>query len=413
MWRLLNIMNKMKIINRPIYTARITPFIGKGIIKVLTGQRRVGKSYILMQLIAEIKATSPTANIVFINLEYEEFRLIKNDVDLFDYLKDKFKTEVDNYLFIDEVQDIVGFEHVLRSLQSKNTCDIFVTGSNAKMLSSELSTYLAGRYIEFHIHSLSYSEFLVFHKLEESNQTLMNYLTYGGLPYLSNLSLTDDYAFEYLRNVYSTILLKDVVQRENIRNVDFLETLLHYAADNVGNLFSANNISKYLKSQRTEMNTNQVINYLRSLSNAYIINKVGRIDINGLKKFEIGEKYFFEDIGLRNCQIGFSLQRDIHKLIENAVFLHLKNLQYDVFVGKKDQLEIDFVGVKQGKKVYIQAAYLISDENTQKHEFGNLQAIQDNYPKYVVSLDEFYRESDNQGIKHLHLREFLMKTLLE
>lgn len=413
MWRLLNTMNKMKIINRPIYTARITPFIGKGIIKVLTGQRRVGKSYILMQLMAEIRATSPTSNFVFINLEYEEFRQIKNDVDLFDYLKDKFKTGVENYLFIDEVQDIIGFEHVLRSLQSKNTCDIFVTGSNAKMLSSELSTYLAGRYIEFHIQSLSYSEFLVFHKLDDSNQTLMNYLTYGGLPYLSNLSLTDDYAFEYLRNVYSTILLKDVVQRESIRNVDFLETLLHYAADNVGNLFSANNISKYLKSQRTDMNTNQVINYLRSLGNAFIINKVGRIDINGLKKFEIGEKYFFEDIGLRNCQIGFSLQRDIHKLIENAVFLHLKNLQYDVFVGKKDNLEIDFVGLKQGKKIYIQAAYLISDENTQKREFGNLLSIQDNYPKYVVSLDEFYRESDNEGIKHLHLREFLLKTKLE
>jgi uncharacterized protein len=406
-------MNKMKVINRPIYSARITPFIGKGIIKVLTGQRRVGKSYILMQLMAEIKAASPTANIVFINLEYEEFRQIKNDVDLFDYLKDKFKPTVENYLFIDEVQDVVGFEHVLRSLQSKNSCDIFVTGSNAKMLSSELSTYLAGRYVEFHIHSLNYSEFLVFHKLEDNNQALMNYLTYGGLPYLSNLALTDDFAFEYLRNVYSTILLKDVVQRENIRNIDFLETLINYTADNVGNLFSANNISKYLKSQRTDMNTNQVISYLRSLSNAYIINKVGRIDINGLKKFEIGEKYFFEDIGLRNSQIGFSLQRDIHKLIENAVYLHLRTLQYDVFVGKKDNVEIDFVGVKQGKKIYIQATYLLTDDTTKNREFGNLRSIQDNYPKYVVSLDEFYRESDNQGIKHVHLREFLNKIALD
>ena len=408
MHRLLNIKNKMKIISRPIYTERIKPFIGKGIIKVLTGQRRVGKSCILQQLIIDIQETNPYANIVFINLEYEEFRHIKTETDLFDYLKDKFFTEKENYLFIDEVQDIVGFEHVLRSLQSKNTCDIFVTGSNAKMLSSELSTYLAGRYIEFHIHSLIYSEFLVFHKLVDNNQSLMLYLTYGGLPYLSMLSLTDEYVFEYLRNVYSTILLRDVVQRENIRNVDFLETLLRYAADNVGSLFSASNISKYLKSQRTEINTNQVISYLRSLTNAYIINKVGRIDINGLKKFEIGEKYFFEDIGLRNCHLGFSLQRDIHKLIENAVFLHLKNLQYDVFVGKKDNFEIDFVGVKQGKRVYVQATYLLTDENTQKREFRNLSIIQDNYPKYVVSLDEFYRESDNEGIKHLHLREFLI-----
>lgn len=413
MHRLLNIMNEMKIINRPIYTERIMPFVGKGIIKVLTGQRRVGKSCILQQLMTDIQSVSPEANIIFINLEFEEFRQIKTETDLFDYLKDKFIEGKDNYLFIDEVQDIIGFEHVLRSLQSKNTCDIFVTGSNARMLSSELSTYLAGRYIEFHIHSLSYSEFIVFHKLDDSNQSLMLYLTYGGLPYLSLLSLTDEFVFEYLRNVYSTILLRDVVQRENIRNIYFLETLLRYAADNVGSLFSSSNISKYLKSQRTEINTNQVISYLKSLSNAYIINKVGRIDINGLKNFEIGEKYFFEDIGLRNCQIGFSLQRDIHKLIENAVFLHLQGLQYDVFVGKKDNLEIDFVGIKQGKRVYVQATYMLSDELTQKREFGNLRSIQDNYPKYVVSMDEFYRESDNGGIKHLHLREFLKLTIID
>ncbi|MEI6555606.1 MAG: ATP-binding protein [Paludibacter sp.] len=403
----------MDIINRQIYTERIMPFVGKGIIKVLTGQRRVGKSCILLQLINEIKKSDSKANIVFINLEYDEFRQIRNDEDLFAYLQDKFLHEKSNYLFIDEVQDIEGFEHVLRSLHAKNTCDIFVTGSNAKMLSSELSTYLAGRYIEFHIQSLTYAEFLIFHKLDDSNQSLMSYLIYGGLPYLSILPLNDEFVFEYLRNVYSTIILRDVVQRENIRNVDFLETLLHYTADNVGSLFSANNISKYLKSQRTDISTPQVISYLRYLSNAYIINKVVRIDINGLKKFEIGEKYYFEDIGLRNSQIGFSLQRDIHKLIENAVYLHLRGLQYDVFVGKKDNLEIDFVGVKQGKRVYIQATYLLTDDNTKNREFGNLRSIQDNYPKYVVSLDEFYRESDIEGIKHLHLREFLLKMSLD
>jgi predicted AAA+ superfamily ATPase len=403
----------MKLIERPIYTERIKPFIDKGIIKVLTGQRRVGKSCILMQLINDIKLSNPTSNIVYINLEYEEFRQIRNEEDLFAYLQDKFLPEVKNYLFIDEVQDISGFEHVLRSLQSKDTCDIYITGSNAKMLSSELSTYLAGRYIEFYIQSLSYSEFLVFHTLKDDNQSLMMYLTYGGLPYLSNLALTDDYAFEYLRNVYSTILLRDVVQREKIRNVDFLETLLLYSADNVGSLFSANNISNYLKSQRTDISTNQVINYLRLLCNAYIINRVGRLDINGLKKFEIGEKYFFEDLGLRNCMIGFSLQRDIHKLMENAVFLHLQGLQYEVSVGKKDNLEIDFVGLKQGKRIYIQVTYLLVDEITKKREFGNLRSIQDNYPKFVVSLDEFYRESDNEGIKHFHLRDFLKMTNLE
>lgn len=402
----------MKIIDRPIYTNRIEPFIGKGIIKVLTGQRRVGKSYILKQLQKDIIEKEPQANIVYINMEFEEFRSIHNDSDLFEYLKDKLPADRNNYLFIDEVQDIEGFEHVLRSLQAKESCDIFITGSNAKMLSGELSTYLSGRYIEFHIHSLSFTEFLEFHNLPATNQSLTLYLTYGGLPYLSRLALTDELAFEYLRNIYATILLKDVVKREGIRNVDFLETLAIYAADNVGNLFSANNISRYLKSQRVDMSTTQVISYLKALSNAYLINKTGRMDVNGLKKFEVGDKYFFEDLGLRNCQLGFNLQRDIHKLLENAVYLHLSLLQYEVYVGQLEQQEIDFVGVKQGKRVYIQVTYLITDQKTREREFGNLMNIPDNYPKYVVSLDEFNQGSDVAGIVHLHLLDFLKLTEL-
>lgn len=322
-------------------------------------------------------------------------------------MKDKLSDDKENYLFIDEVQDIEGFEHVLRSLQAKDSCDIYITGSNARMLSSELSTYLSGRYIEFHIHSLSYTEFMEFHQLPDNNKTLMLYLTYGGLPYLSRLQLTDELAFEYLRNVYSTIFLKDVVRREGIRNVDFLETLALYAADNVGNLFSANNISKYLKSQKIEISTTQVINYLKALSNAYLINKVGRVDINGLKKFEVGDKYFFEDLGLRNCHLGFDVQRDIQKLLENAVFLHLRILQYEVYTGQKNKQEVDFVGVKQGAKVYVQVTYLMIDEATRNREFGSLMDIADNYPKYVVSLDEFNKGSNVEGIKHIHLADFL------
>ena len=235
---------------------------------------------------------------------------------------------------------------------------------------------------------------------------------YGGLPYLSKLALTDDMAFEYLRNVYSTILLKDVVKREGIRNIDFLETLALYMADNIGNLFSANNISKYLKSQRINMSTTQVINYLKALSNAFLVHKVGRIEINGLKKFEIGEKYFFEDMGLRNCHIGFNLQRDIHKLIENAIYLHLIVQQYDVYVGQQENLEIDFVAVKQDKKVYVQATYLMPDEKTREREFGNLMSIPDNYPKYVVSLDPLNTGGNVAGIHHLHLADFLKKENL-
>lgn len=401
----------MHLIDRPLYTDRIRPFMGKGMIKVLTGQRRVGKSCILQQLRNEITRTNPQARVVYINMEYEEFRSIRNDQDLFDYLRDKFTEGEANYLFIDEVQDIKGFEHVLRSLQAKDTCDIYITGSNATMLSGELATYLSGRYIEFHVHSLNYREFLLFHNLGESNRSLLLYLTYGGLPYLSRLQLTDELAFEYLRNLYSTILLKDVVKREGIRNVSFLETLALYAADNVGNLFSANNISRYLKSQRVDISTPQVINYLRALSNAFLINKASKIDVCGLRKFEVGDKYFFEDLGLRNCNLGFNLQRDIQKLMENAVYLHLKSLQYEVYIGSNVQKEIDFVGIRQGRRIYVQVTYLLADEATRQREFGNLMEIPDNYPKYVVSLDEFNRVSDVQGIQHLHLGEFLMREM--
>mgnify|MGYP003588138993 FL=1 len=397
----------MKIIDRPLYTKKIIPFIDKGIIKVLTGQRRVGKSCILQQIENFIKENNPEANIISINKEFEEFKYLQTDEDLSEYLKPRIMDDKNNYLFIDEIQDIKGFENVLRSLQAKDCCDIYITGSNATMLSSELSTYLSGRYIEFHIHSLGYREFMSFHQRADNDETLSLYLTYGGLPYLSRLELTDDMVFEYLRNVYSTILLKDVVKREGIRNVDFLETLSLYTADNVGNLFSASSISKYLKSQRIDISTIQVINYLKALNNAFLVDKIGRIDINGLKKFEIGDKFFFEDIGLRNCRLGFSLQRDIQKLMENAVYLQLSLLEYEIYTGEIGKREIDFVGIKNGKRVYVQVTYMMYDEKTSAREFGNLALINDNYPKYVVSMDRLNRGSDVNGIKHLYLSDFL------
>ncbi len=398
----------IQLIKRPSYTERIAPFINKNIIKVLTGQRRVGKSCILRQIQDHIMQTQPESNTICINKELEEYSFIRTHDDLSQYVKDHLKEGKANYLFIDEVQDIQGFENTLRSLQAQDACDIFITGSNATMLSSELSTYLSGRYVEFHIHSLTYQEFLEFHKVDASTQSLRNYLTFGGLPYLSNLPLEQEIVFEYLRNVYSTIILKDVVKREGIRNVDFLETLAIYTADNVGNLFSANNISRYLKSQHVNISALQVINYLKALQNAYLINKVRRIDVNGLHTFEIGDKYYFEDLGLRNCHFGFSMQKDIHKLMENAIFLHLAQQHYEVFTGQQTGgKEIDFVGRKGDEVIYIQSAYLLADEKTREREFGNLQAIRNNYPKYVVSLDEWTSGSSVDGIKHMHLGEFL------
>ena len=401
-----------QLINRQYYTELITPFINKNIIKVLTGQRRVGKSCILQQLRQQILESAPNANIIFINKEYEEFSAIRTSEDLSAYIIPRLHPDVTNYLFIDEVQDIQGFEHTLRSLQAQDSCDIFITGSNATMLSSELSTYLAGRYIEFHIHSLTYQEYLTFHRVEASTQSLRNYLTFGGLPYLSNLPQQQEIVFEYLGNVFSTILLKDIVKREGIRNVDFLESLVLYTADNVGNLFSANNISRYLKSQRVNISPLQVINYLRSLQQAYLIHKVRRIEVAGLKTFEIGDKYYFEDLGLRNCHLGFNLQRDIHKLIENAVYLHLLHCRFEVFTGQQSGgREVDFVARRGDKIIYIQATYLLSDDTTRQREFGNLLAIRNNYPKYVVSLDEWTSGSITDGIQHLHLATFLQMDL--
>lgn len=400
----------MNILNRTHYYNRLQPFIDKGIIKVLTGQRRVGKSCILIQTMNEIMQNNPQANIIYINKEQDEFRNIKNDVDLSEYVEKKLVKNKQNYLFIDEIQDITGFENSLRSLQSAEKCDIFCTGSNAKMLSSELSTYLSGRYIEFKIHSLSYTEFLEFHKLNDDDNALKKFLTYGGLPHLSHLTLTDEVAFEYLRNVYSTILLKDVVARENIRNVDFLETLVDYLADNVGNLFSANNIHKFLKSQKIDVSVNIIVNYLKALSNAYIINKVQRIDVKGLKKFEIGDKYYFEDLGIRNCKQYLEYAKDINKLMENTVYQHLKLNNYNVYIGKLDEQEIDFVAIKNDIKAYFQVAYLISDEKTHEREFGNLLKIDNSYPKYVITMDVFSSGSNYKGIKQIHLREFLKMT---
>lgn len=402
----------MDIIQRETYSERVKPFIGKDIIKVLTGQRRVGKSCILQQLAQDIRRGNSKANIVYVNMEYAENRALKSSESMAVYLESKFSKSRQNFLFIDEVQDIGGFENVLRSVQAKGQADIFVTGSNAKMLSGELATYLSGRYIEFHIGSLSYEEFLLFHTMEDNDESLMLYLKYGGMPYLRNLALTDELAFEYLRNVYSTILLKDVVSREGIRNVDFLDTLVLYTADNIGNLFSANNISRYLKSQRMKTSPTVVINYLRALANAFVVNKVGRIDIGGLRKFELNDKYYFEDLGLRNCKLQMSLSSDIGKLLENAVFLHLRYLGYTVSTGQTGKNEIDFIATRNDEKIYIQVAYLITDEHTRQREFGNLMSITDNYPKYVVSLDPMILSPNVNGIRHLHVREFLKRKTL-
>jgi uncharacterized protein len=404
------ILKNRPFIPRPLYTERIKPFIDKEIIKVISGQRRVGKSYILFQLIEDIKKENPSANIIYINKELKPHEGITDDSNLYQYVKGNLLSGAKNYLFIDEIQEIEHFEKALRSLLVENCCDIFCSGSNANMLSGELATFLAGRYVEFTVHSLGYEEFLAFFQLENSTENLYKYLTVGGMPYMKVIGLEEFSVFEYLRNVYATILLKDVVAREGIRNIQFLENLIEYLADNVGNLFSASNIAKYLKSQRATVTTQTVLNYLKPLTSAFFVYKVPRYDISGLKIFEVGEKYYFEDIGLRNCIRGFDRRKDINKVMENAVYLHLRRFGYKVFVGQLGNLEIDFVAEKDGKCIYIQSACMLIDENTVTREFGNLLKIADNYPKYVVTMDEYNSGNNYQGIEQVHLKDFLLKN---
>ncbi len=397
----------MKVLNRLTYVSRVKPFINKQVIKVLTGQRRVGKSYILLQLMEHIRASDTNAHILYMNMELEEYVGIKTHLDLNHYLKDKFIKGKSNYLFIDEVQEVEGFERSLRSLLAKNACDIYCTGSNARMLSGELATQLSGRYVSIHVHSLSYREFLEFHQLENVFESLMRYLKYGGMPFLLNIGLAEDLPFEYLRNVYASILLKDVVARENIRHVAFLENLVLYLADNVGSLFSANNISKYLKSQRVDISPQLTLTYLKALCNSFFVYKVERAEVGGLKIFEIGEKYYFEDLGLRNTITGYHQRTDIHKLLENAIYLHLVQQDYKVYVGKLGDKEIDFTAERDGARIYVQTCLTLYDPETARREFGNLLEIKDNYPKYVVTLNDSLVGENESGILHKNLIDFL------
>ena len=390
---------------RPYYLNKIRPFIGSDLIKVLVGQRRVGKSYILLQLMDEIKAKDKKANIVYINKEENEYETIVNYKDLIDYAEGRIIKGAKNYLFIDEIQDIENFEKALRHLAAKKIFDLYCTGSNAKLLSSEIATGLSGRYIEIPVHALSYQEFLQFHKLKSGEETFLKYIRYGGLPYLANLELSDEIVYGYLQSIYNTIVLKDVVARFNIRNINFLNRLLEYVADNIGSLVSANRISDFLKSQKTKTTPNKVLDYLSYLCSSFIIYEVNRADIKGKKIFEINEKYYWEDLGLRNSLVGYQAAK-IGQMLENLVFLHLLRLGFKINVGQLENKEIDFVAEKEGRKIYIQVAYLISDKAVKEREFGNLLNISDNYQKIVVSMDKLIGD-DYQGIKHYHIIDFL------
>lgn len=397
----------MNIINRPDYTDKVMRLFGKGLIIALTGQRRVGKSFIMKQVI-NLLSLDGNKNIIYIDKEDEQFSGISTHTELTQYVESHLLTGKNNYLFIDEVQNIKEFELTLRSLHSREACEIVITGSNAKMLSSELSTYLSGRCVEYYIQSLDYTEFLEFHQLPDNDESLISYLTNGGMPQLYRIGLEEkDLVRDYLYNVYNTIILKDVVEREDIRNVPLLKNLVRFVSDNIGKPISATNIVNYLKSQRVDSSTKVIINYLEYLCNAFIIHRVNRYDIHGKRLFEVNDKFYFEDIGIRNSLVQGGLAQSMEKVIENAVYLHLIRLGYDVTVGYLQKAEIDFVATKGDQTIYVQTTYLLSNEETATREFGNLALIKDNFPKYVVSMDSLYSGTNYQGIHHMHLRDFL------
>lgn len=397
----------MEIINRPDYTEKVMRLFGKGLIIALTGQRRVGKSFIMKQIIHQLSGDERN-NIIYVDKDDEQFGFIHSHIELTDYVETQLVPEKNNYLFVDEVQNISEFELTLRSLHTREACEIVITGSNAKMLSSELSTYLSGRCVEYHIQSLDYAEFLVFHRLPDDNRSLITYLNNGGMPQLSRIGLDEkDLVNDYLQSVYNTIILKDIVEREEIRNLPLLKNLVRFVSDNIGKPISATSIVKYLKSQQVDSSTKVILNYLDYLCNAFIIHRVSRYDIHGKRLFEMNDKFYFEDIGIRNSLVQGGLAQSIEKVIENAVYLHLVRLGYEVTVGYLQKTEIDFVAKKKDKTLYVQATYLLPSEETVLREFGNLMLIKDNYPKYVVSMDEIFENKDYQGIRHMHLRQFL------
>lgn len=397
----------MATIIRQAYIDKIEKYLGKETIIVLVGQRRVGKSY-MMKTVRDQKASNPDNNIIYIDKEKREFDSIRNYQDLNQYIAEHFVASKHNYILIDEIQDITEFERSIRSFRTEPNTDIIITGSNAKMLSNELSTLIGGRYKEIYIQSLSYEEFLVFHQLPDNDDSLAKYIQYGGLPGLAKIGLEEDDAREYQMDIFHTVLLKDVIMRNRIRNVPFLENLVRFLADNTGKLISANSIAKYMKSQGESITSTVIINYISFLCEAYILHKVNRFDIHGKRIFETNDKFYFEDNGIRNALAGGTREGDIEKVIENIIYQHLIRLGYQVYVGQLQAGEIDFVCTKpDGQRIYVQASYIIADMATREREFGNLRAINDNYPKYVISMTPLLTRNDDNGITHLHLRKFL------
>lgn len=400
-------MINMDLISRPNYYNKLEKLLGKGVLIVLTGQRRVGKSFVMKELVAR-KGEAPDANVIYIDKEKTAFDFIATYKDLVVYVDGKINKAKHNYLLIDEVQEIKEFERGLRNYYGESYIDIVVTGSNSDILSSDLGTMLSGRYVEVFIQGLSYTEFLDFHNLQDNEAALSKYINYGGLPGLRPFGLDDQETInDYLQGVYNTILVKDIIRRKKIRNVPFLENLIHFIADNIGKPLSATSIQNYMASNESEVSKNLILKYMKAIDEAYLATAVSRYNIHGKKILETNDKFYFGDVGIRNYITGGRRANDVEKIVENLVYQHMVRLGYEVKIGQLYSTEIDFVGTKGDDVVYVQAAYLITEEKTFNREFGNLMPIKDNYPKYVISMTPYMDSSNWKGVIHIPFVDFL------
>lgn len=396
------------IIKRQKYIERIYLFKNQDIIKVITGQRRTGKSYILKSIIGDLRRQGILEkNIIYLNKEDLQFDKIVSYKELHNFVEIKLKKANKNkqiYLLIDEVQEIVGFEKTVRSYALNKKFDIYITGSNSEIISSELSTYLGGRYIENFIAPLDFKEFLQFSGFKASHESLETYIRYGGLPFIHNMPLNDEVVFTYAKNIFNSILLTDVIKKFEIRNIALLEKLVMFLCGNIGYEFSANSICKYLKSEGVKVTPSVILDYLYALRAGYFIHEVKRYDLIGKRVFKQNAKYYVNDIGIRNSLIGFDAAMT-NQVIENIVFMQLKSDGYKVYTGSLGDKEIDFVATKNNQIKYIQVALTIGDKKTREREFGNLLKINDNFEKIVISMDPIV--GDYQGIRHIKLIDFL------
>lgn len=399
-------------IKREMYMSRIRPFINTDLVKVMTGIRRCGKS-VMLELIKEELLQSGVNKSQFISINFEDmsYAHLQTAKALNDDIIERVnKIEGKVYLFFDEIQEVKDWEKCINSLRVSLDCDIYITGSNAKLLSGELATYLGGRYVEFVIYPFSFAEFVELYREiypdEPINMIFQKYVVFGGMPYLSNIRFEKTASIQYLNDLFNSVQLKDIVKRNNIRDVDLLERISAYVMANVGNTFSATSISKFFKSEKRNVAPDTILNYIKYCCDAYLFYQVKREDLQGKQILASNEKYYIADHGIREAVFGGNM-KDINLILENIVYMELLRRGYEVRVGRSGNKEIDFVCYKRDEKIYIQVTYLLASEETIQREFGVYDDIQDNFPKYVVSLDEFDMSRD--GIKHRNIRDFLLE----